>query len=232
MTKEEFINRINEKWKQKVFENCKSYLLLKKNNGLYWAEKDEDNNKVYYCHGKVDKHGRPIVHVYETEEEWWNDDVSVLSEVSIFFSIIKDKVRSKIFDIRCYFQRARKGYCDKDLYSIGTWFLRIVPKMIRELKDKPAYIPTDENGEVISTFNGKMNNDYKFGEVQNWYKLLENISMNFDMASYENDDNNPYDVVNENKQYNNWNINKDKFKEEKLKAGFELFIKHFWRIGW
>lgn len=31
------------------------------------------------------------------------------------------------------FQRARRGYCDKDLWEIDTWFLTLLPRMLRQL---------------------------------------------------------------------------------------------------
>ncbi len=38
-------------------------------------------------------------------------------------------------DLRCCVQRIRKGYCYKDLWEIDTWFLSIIPEMIREFKE-------------------------------------------------------------------------------------------------
>ena len=32
------------------------------------------------------------------------------------------------------FQRARRGFCDRDVWEINTWFLTILPKMLAELE--------------------------------------------------------------------------------------------------
>ena len=37
--------------------------------------------------------------------------------------------------IKYAFQRMKKGYSDEDICEIDTWFLRVVPKMLREFKE-------------------------------------------------------------------------------------------------
>ena len=48
-------------------------------------------------------------------------------------------------DIRRCHQRIWKGYCDYDLFSIDTWFLSVMPRMLEEFKKNRNSSPVAEN---------------------------------------------------------------------------------------
>lgn len=50
---------------------------------------------------------------------------------------MKNKIKYK-------FQRAKKGYCDEDLYSIHDWFIDIFPKMLGEFAECTYGYPCNE----------------------------------------------------------------------------------------
>ena len=70
------------------------------------------------------------------------------------------KVKGKPFlTLRLFFrgvkwswQRARKGYCDSDLFGLSNWFLEVVPKMLDEIKANACAFPSvlmDEAWESV-----------------------------------------------------------------------------------
>ena len=155
MLREEFVKRINDEWKHKIlgYHYCKSKRPSKYDfGGLFFTKKDENSAKDYYCYGSVDKHGVPYVNVYDTYDECLDKEMKD-TPVRDFFNKVKNSIRNTIFNIKCYFQRAKKGYCEKDLYDIDGWFLSIMPKMLRELKTKCSYVPLGDDGEIIHPFN-------------------------------------------------------------------------------
>lgn len=80
--------------------------------------------------------------------------------------------------IKFFFQRAIRGYSDKDVWSIDSWFLTIMPKMLRQLKRTTHGAPQWEN----------MTSE---GCHVKWKKILERMiyllkEMDEDKCSYEN----------------------------------------------
>lgn len=58
-------------------------------------------------------------------------------------SSVKNHFRSKEFhkipkelfrDLKCCFQRIKKGYCYRDLWNINDWFLNVIPDMLDEFR--------------------------------------------------------------------------------------------------
>lgn len=47
------------------------------------------------------------------------------------FGVIREFFR----DLRYAHQRIRRGYCDRDIYSIYDWFLGIMPTMLEQFRD-------------------------------------------------------------------------------------------------
>lgn len=70
-------------------------------------------------------------------------------------------------DIKCAWQRANKGYCYRDLWSIDSWFMRIMPEMIREYKKNKHGYPS------------------RFKSEEEWDKILDTIILHFREANAE-----------------------------------------------
>ena len=55
------------------------------------------------------------------------------------------KLRLFFQDLKFCVQRIRKGYCDRDLWSIDYWFLNQIPHMLTELKNTSHGYPQQFN---------------------------------------------------------------------------------------
>ena len=146
---------------------------------------------------------------------------------------IKDFTNS----IKFFFQRGARGYCDKDVWSIDTWFLDIMPKMLRQLK-------TETHGAPC--LSGVSSEEYfdKWKEILNRmiYLLRE---MDEDKCSYKNPFAEAFHEYVE-KQFSgdkdfkeNPDLQKLYVGEERNKANyinlckkefFDLFSKYFWDL--
>lgn len=240
MDKKEFQKKMEERWNKEIYnEVTRTPFTLSrtiKDTGLYFWEYDKENEVYYCCYAGVDKHGRGYVKVYDTKKEWEEafmaDDSSFIESMfepfCFFFRRTKGWIDDLRFNIACYFERANKGFCRKDLYSISKWFLDIMPKMLRDLKEKPAYISIDENGDKINDY--KLQEHMAYQAYHNWTGMLEKIATKFECAKYDED--NPYSFLNEKEKYDEWNKEYYEYKDKMLKEGIELFIKHFRGIGW
>lgn len=139
---------------------------------------------------------------------------------------MKDKIKYK-------FQRAKKGYCDNDVYSIYDWFLEIFPKMLREFAEKTISYPSDADKlrEEVSkmpvlwlesqreTINNifKKHKSYSEYDLDNsmccWLLIILRTAYCFEMC---------------NKWREKWDNLAIKLKEE----GFYLFEKWFFDLWW
>lgn len=61
--------------------------------------------------------------MHRTSSVFYLSDYSIrrpISSILQFFS-----------DLKCCLDRIRKGYCEKDLWEIDTWFLNVMPEMFQ-----------------------------------------------------------------------------------------------------
>ena len=54
---------------------------------------------------------------------------------------VHDKHYGFLNNQKCAKQRAKRGYCERDVYEINTWFLCIIPEMLDELNKKRNNYP-------------------------------------------------------------------------------------------
>ena len=63
------------------------------------------------------------------------------------FGVIKQLRR----DLRCCWQRITKGYCERDVWGMDGWMLRMLPGMLADLQKNhngyPGVFANTENGE-------------------------------------------------------------------------------------
>ncbi len=64
----------------------------------------------------------------------------------------KQKSKSDIaFEERMAKQRAKRGFCDRDVWNIDYWFCNTISPMLKQLtKNMTGYHCLDENGNIIS----------------------------------------------------------------------------------
>jgi len=69
------------------------------------------------------------------------------------FRKLKDKIGVLWYGVQNVFERAKKGYCDRDLWDIRDWFTTIMPKMIDDFEVSrhgyPGNITDEEWTEIL-----------------------------------------------------------------------------------
>lgn len=157
----------------------------------------------------------------------------------MFFRDIKNKIKFK-------YQKAKKGYCDYDLYDIDDWFIKTFPKMLGEFaKNTIGYPMTDgELQEEVEKMDKKWveheqpylidirkkhTNDFDSrDDMSCWLLILLRMKHCFEMC----DEWNPYyegkyrgkDV----ESYKKMNNEIESYKKE----AFYLFEKYFFHLWW
>lgn len=71
-------------------------------------------------------------------------------------------------NIKYSFQRATKGYCDKDLWDIDNWFMNLMPDMLQQFKDTKHGSPNCLGTEYVDE-QGILCNDECHAE---WDKII------------------------------------------------------------
>lgn len=122
------------------------------------------------------------------------------------------KIREKLNKLKMQKQRAKKGFCVEDTWSVYDWFLNTAPKILTELNKNRMGHPTDmtdkEWGDIIDRMI------FCFTEA-NDYTCSQTNSIDYDK-------------------------NKDKWCEREIEIvdyrdkmkneGLELFSKYFWNL--
>ncbi|MCD7844617.1 MAG: hypothetical protein LUG57_01935 [Oscillospiraceae bacterium] len=98
--------------------------------------------------------------VFEKEDYRWQLHKNPLGIPSLFFR-----------DVKNCFQRVRKGYCDKDLWHMYNWFLKVMPDMLQEYKDNRVGSP-GVLGENYTNDKGILVNDTCHDE---WNEILDHM---------------------------------------------------------
>lgn len=131
------------------------------------------------------------------------------------FKIIKYFFR----DLKFCCQRIKYGWCEKDCWSIDTWFLGIMPDMIRHLRDNkcghPADLTEEEWDNILNTLIVLFNEADKENcqRMKNEYK---DVLSKKDPEIYHKYDEREKEIF----QYRN----------ECKDKGFKTFSKYFWNL--
>ena len=147
------------------------------------------------------------------------------------------------YKIKYKFQRAKKGYCDKDLYSIDGWFTTTFPKMLNEFAECTCGCPCNED-EILKDVADMPNiwiifqepiinkilkkYDMKFNLNESmccWLLIILRIKYCFEMCDECNE---RYKEYWDKKEYEEINNEIEKYKKE----GFYLFEKYFFNLWW
>lgn len=133
--------------------------------------------------------------------------------------------------IKYSWQRITKGYCDKDLWSIDSWFIKIIPDMLQQFKETRKGSPGCL-GQVYVDDKGITCNDICHEE---WDKILEEMIFLFrEMDEDECQRENPYREEHE-KTRNEFEEKNGSFEVEKYREfckdkAFALFSKWFYYL--
>ena len=76
--------------------------------------------------------------MHRTSSVFYLSDYSIRRPISSILQFFSDLIRRPISsilqffsDLKCCLDRIRKGYCEKDLWEIDTWFLNVMPEMFQ-----------------------------------------------------------------------------------------------------
>ncbi len=75
-------------------------------------------------------------------------------------------------NIKFFIQRGRKGYCEKDLWEINTWFSQTVSRMMKEFSKKNLAYP--ETSDTICPRYNEMSEEEKY---RKWTELTYQIGI-------------------------------------------------------
>jgi len=173
---------------------------------------------------------------------------------------IIEKIKDFPRNLKHIYQRARKGYSYRDLWSIDYWFMEIMPKMLSDFKNNlhgcPAQFTTNDDGT--------QNQDIEKG-MKEWEDIIDRMifcfkEMNDDVCSMKNEykegyfnqlhksnedwlipcgekDGGKLYRMNEGElnpelgeNYHKKELEIEEYKNKMKNEGFELFSKYFWNL--
>ena len=97
------------------------------------------------------------------------------------------------FEERMIKQRAKRGYCDRDVWAIDMWFCQIISPMLKQLaKNSHGFVPLDRKGDFVH--KEKLTDKETEMYAERWNKMLLHMAyladeMNEETCSMKN----PYD---------------------------------------
>jgi len=99
---------------------------------------------------------------------------------------IFDKIKEFPSDVKHFYQRAKKGYSYRDVWSIDYWFMEIMPKMLTDLKKNKHGCPIEFTHNEDGT-----EKDFEKG-LNEWENILDRMilcfkEMNEDTCSMKNE---------------------------------------------
>ena len=131
-------------------------------------------------------------------------------------------IRQIFRNIKSFFQRGTKGYCDEDLWEIDSWFLKIMPKMLEEFKKKTMGWPDN----LYNSFEEYIADIDKLIELFNIAKRDPSENKYLDELISSNYKDDIFD------KYRNESDKIYKQNKNALKEAFELFYKLFDSLWW
>lgn len=95
-----------------------------------------------------------------------------------------NQVKWFLHGIKCSYQRATKGYCDRDLWDLNDYYANIISRTTEELSKRHMGYPNDDVGS------------------EGWEDILKKISTYFDSTHEENYDTPVADSIYKDKSWN------------------------------
>jgi hypothetical protein len=142
-------------------------------------------------------------------------------------------------DIQCAWQRATKGYCYRDLWSIDYWFLDLIPRMLDDFRKQTDGYPTNLDEKQWDTILKNMIECFKNANDETtdfvnpykeeyWDKIISEWDLKNGTLHCNIQD--QYKILQKN--YFDKEKEKDIYMDDQLKKGLELFGKYFWHLWW
>ena len=133
------------------------------------------------------------------------------------------KIKEFPQDLKHIYQRARKGYSYRDLWSIDDWFMEIMPKMLTDFKKNLNGCPS----HFIINDDGTRDKDIENG-MKDWEDIIDRMifcfkEMNDDTCSMKNEYEDEYHKQlykpNEGKSVKDWFIKNENENTYRLNKG-------------
>ena len=128
-------------------------------------------------------------------------------------------IKVKIIDakraLKSKIQRFIRGYADEDVWQMDYWFINIIPKMLRQLRDEGRSYPT------------------KFKSKEEWDNELNKMIYYLEQSNpFDNKEGNEYssDENFEPKKFIQKELEIQKQKDKMKNEFFKLFNKYFWEL--
>ena len=113
-------------------------------------------------------------------------------------------------NIKFFIQRGRKGYCDKDLWEMNTWFAQTVSRMMKEFSKENISYP--EKSDTICPGYNEMSDKEKY---QAFTELTYRIGTLLEQSG-------GYTIP--------WHINDE--QEQAVEEAFNLMRDNFFDLWW
>ena len=122
------------------------------------------------------------------------------------------KIREKLNELKMQKQRAKKGFCVEDTWSVYDWFLNTVPKILTELNKNRMGHPTDMTDKE-------------------WGELIDRVIVCFTEADdYTCSQTNSIDYDKDKDKWREREIEIVDYRDKMKNEGLELFSKYFWNL--
>lgn len=72
-----------------------------------------------------------------------------------------EKIKIRFYRLKACWQRFRRGYADVDVWDFNYWFLKTIPKMLKQLKAEGLGYPLDMTFEEWHDYLGEMANHFE-----------------------------------------------------------------------
>lgn len=136
--------------------------------------------------------------------------------------------RNVFYEVKYGIQRAKNGFSIRDTYNIDCWFLNIMPNMLKKFNKinmgYPISMKEDEWKAIIEDmiFHFTNANEDTCSEINEYEDEFLNSKEDFSKL-----------IDSElGAKYRDRAIEIEKFQNEELKKGFELFTKYFKDLWW
>lgn len=141
-------------------------------------------------------------------------------------------IMHKCRDIKCAWQRATKGYCFRDVWAIDEWFVNVFPEMIEELIEVHHGYPGELTDEEWINILKKMSKSFRNAdddktEFHNPYEEEYLNTLDFDVETCELTCTADEELE---KNYYDFEKQKEEFMRKSLDEGMQLFNKYFYAL--